>query len=104
MQNVKMCVRCNAAIISNIHNENTDFYRHIRVKYCDQCRPIVKREQTAARVRKLKARKKAEAKLTKDRLELLEQENEVLRKNIDNYLLLLDFIGRAVNERGAEND
>ena len=81
MRNVKMCERCNAAIISNIHNADTNYYSHIRIKYCDKCREIVKREQTAARVRRLKERKKAEHKEELTRLELLQRENETLRRN-----------------------
>lgn len=89
MNNVKMCARCNAAIISNLHSETADYYRHISIKYCDQCRQIVKREQTARRVKALKERKKAEHKQTLTKVELLEKENEALRQN---YIELMDII------------
>ncbi len=99
MNNVKMCIRCNAAIISNLHSENADYYRHLRVKYCDQCREIVKREQTARRVKALRERKKEKDELTKtenellrERLQIMERENEELRNGLENYLNLLDRV------------
>lgn len=90
MNNVKMCLRCNAAIISNLHTDTADYYRHLSVKYCDECREIVKREQTARRVKALRERKREKDKLMKtendllrERLQIMERENELLRESVE---------------------
>lgn len=58
MNNIKICERCKAALISNLDSENCDYYRHIRIKYCDKCRVIVNREKTLERVKRYNARKR----------------------------------------------
>lgn len=75
----KYCQVCNK-LISNI-NQN-DFYSFIRIKYCDTCRQEVKRQQTLARVHALRERKKQIDIERNTQLELLKQENELLRQNI----------------------
>lgn len=102
-KNVKLCERCKGAVISNIHNDNCDYYRHISVKYCDTCREIVKREQTAERMRKLRARRREENKARDKQLELLKKENELLKENIDSYALLLQYIDQARKEVGTDS-
>ena len=106
MNNVKMCARCNRVIISNLHNENTDYYSHIRIKYCDTCRKIVEKEQAAERLKRWRAAKKKEEKLKDDKITLLEQENEILRKNVEQYKDLFDFVAnqirRAEEQGGGE--
>lgn len=79
MKELKFCGRC-GRIISDINT--ADYYRHISVKWCDNCSMIIKREQTAARVAAFKKRKKAKDKFRDEQLELLREENELLRKNI----------------------
>lgn len=79
MPEIKRCSRCGVEI-SNIYT--ADYYAHIRVKYCDQCREIVTKEQTAARVKALRRRRRERNKLLDDRLELLEEENRLLRERI----------------------
>lgn len=75
----KYCQVCNK-LISNI--DQSDFYSFIRIKYCDKCRAEVKRKQTLARVHALRQRKK-QIDIERDtQLELLKQENELLRQNI----------------------
>lgn len=101
MNNIKMCVRCNAAIISNLHSETADYYRHLSVKYCDKCRKIVNNEQTAERMRRMRARNKAEKKELSTRLSLLEKENAILKQNIESYGLLLEYIEQARRELEA---
>ena len=106
MNNVKMCQRCNREIISNLHNESTDYYSHIRIKYCDACRKIVEKEQAAERLKRWRANKKQEEKLKDDKITLLEQENEILRKNVEQYKELFDFVAnqikRAEEQEGGE--
>ena len=101
MNNVKMCARCNRVIISNLHNENTDYYSHIRIKYCDTCRKIVEKEQAAERLKRWRAAKKKEEKLKDDKITLLEQENEVLKKNVEQYQQLFDYVAEQIR-RGEQ--
>lgn len=101
MNNVKMCQRCNREIISNLHNENTDYYSHIRIKYCDACRQIVAKEQAAERLKRWRANKKQEEKLKDEKITLLEQENEILRKNVEQYKELFDFVANQIR-RGEQ--
>lgn len=75
----KYCIRCNKHII-NINN--ADYYSFIRVKYCSECKEIVKRQQTLERVHKLRERKKKIDTERNMQLELLKQENELLRLNL----------------------
>lgn len=75
----KYCQVCNK-LISNI--DQSDFYSFIRIKYCDNCRAEVKRQQTLARVHALRQRKKQIEIERNTQLELLKQENELLRQNI----------------------
>lgn len=89
MHNFKMCERCNNAVISNLNSPTADYYRHLSVKYCDKCREIVKREQTAERVKRYRRRKKLETRAEQTRLELLERENELMK---ENYVQLCEKI------------
>ena len=75
----KYCEVCNK-LICNI--DQSDFYSFIRIKYCDNCRTEVKRKQTLARVHALRQRKKQIDIERNTQLELLKQENELLRQNI----------------------
>lgn len=75
----KYCQVCNK-LICNI--EQSDFYSFIRIKYCDTCRQEVKRQQTLKRVHALRERKKQIEIERNTQLELLKQENELLRQNI----------------------
>lgn len=81
MQELKRCQRC-GKIISDDRTGTADYFRHISVKWCEDCRPIVERAQNLERVKRFKKRKKLENKKRDERLELLEEENELLRKNI----------------------
>lgn len=81
MKELKRCQRC-GKIISDDRNGNADYFRHISVKWCDDCKLIVRRQQTAERMKKLRARNKLYNQKRDERLELLEEENELLRKNI----------------------
>lgn len=92
MTPIKLCERCNAVAISNINMEGTDFYSHIRIKYCDKCRQIVKKEQTARSMQALRRRRREENQEIRTQNELLKQENELLKENINDYLLLLEYV------------
>lgn len=94
MNNVKMCARCNAVLISNLNNPNADYYRHLSIKYCDSCREIVKRDQAAQRVRRYRQRKKRSEAVQTRNTDLLIAENEQLEKQIalmsEQYVELVD--------------
>ena len=86
MQEVKRCERC-YKIISRM--ESSDWYSHMRIKYCDECRPVVEKEQAAARTAAYRARKKAERAEQKEtiinlqlEIEFLKMENENLRSRM----------------------
>lgn len=78
MEEAKRCERC-GTVISTMED---DFYRHIRIKYCDRCRPEVKREQSAWRQATWRAKKKERAKLMREQNALLREENEILRRRL----------------------
>lgn len=79
MTDIKYCRRC-GAMISDVNN--TDWYRHISVKYCTDCRKESDRQKTALRVYNLRQRKKQKDKFRDEQLELLKVENELLRKRV----------------------
>lgn len=79
MNDIKFCKRC-GTLISDINN--TDWYRHLSVKYCSFCRKESDREKTALRVYNLRQRKKQKDKFRDEKLALLEEENELLRKRV----------------------
>ena len=79
MNEKKYCERC-GKIIGDAYN--TDFFAYIRMKYCPGCKEIVKREQTAERVKRLRRRTREINKARNDQLELLREENEMLRLRI----------------------
>lgn len=88
MTDVKRCKRC-GKIISDVNS--SDWYSHIRVQYCESCRKQSDREKTAIRVAKLRERKRQkdkfrdrELELMKERNQLLQEENEILRQKIIN--------------------
>lgn len=88
MTDIKRCKRC-GKIISDINS--SDWYSHIRIQYCDACRKQSDREKTAIRVAKLRERKRQkdkfrdrELELMKERNQLLQEENEILRQKIIN--------------------
>ena len=88
MNDVKRCKRC-GKIISDV--SSADWYSHIRIQYCESCRKQSDREKTAIRVAKLRERKRQkdkfrdrELELMKERNQLLQEENEILRQKIIN--------------------
>ena len=72
MPDIKRCERCYRPIS---WVDRADWYSHIRIKYCDECRPIVEREKTAARLKRFRERQKEAAKIRDQRLKELELEN-----------------------------
>jgi len=79
LQEQKYCKGC-GRIISDINS--SDWYSHMSIKYCPECRKKSDSQKSAERMRALRARLKQEKKAKFERLELLEIENELLRRRI----------------------
>lgn len=95
MNNIKICERCKTALISNLDSENCDYYRHIRIKYCDKCRVIVNREKTLERVKRYNARKKKIISAEDTRLEILTRENLEM---YNNYIEICEAVEKLKKE------
>ncbi|MBR0485905.1 MAG: hypothetical protein IJJ69_14210 [Oscillospiraceae bacterium] len=81
-EEVKHCAVC-GKVISTPEN---DYFSHIKIKYCDSCREVIRREQARNRVNELRKRKKEkdkfrdkELELMKEKVRLLTEENELLK-------------------------
>lgn len=97
MCHIKCCERC-LCVISNIHLDD-DYYRHLSVKYCDECRKIVKRDQAAERMKRLRERKKQEKKLMQTKIDILTAENKIM---LENYLILCEHIDKIKKYAGVK--
>lgn len=89
MDDIKRCERC-GAIISDVNV--SDWYSHIRIKYCDKCREKMNKKNTAERAKAYRKRKQEEHAELLSRCKALETENELLRLQINS---LRDFIERS---------
>ena len=76
---IKRCARCYTPIS---FEDSADWYSHIRIKYCDECRKIVDKENAAERFRRYKNRQEEAARLRDQRLKELEIENSILREKL----------------------
>ena len=76
---IKRCARCYTPIS---YEDSSDWYSHIRIKYCDECRKVVEREQAAERLKRYKQRKKEADRIRDARLKELELENQILRDKL----------------------
>lgn len=93
MKGDRFCAVCNEWI-GNYETGATpsgtkSYYSIIRSKYCDGCRPLMISQQTQLRLHNLRQRKKQEHKQEKTKLDLLQQENELLREYIKELRELL---------------
>lgn len=102
MNNIKICERCKSVLISNLDSDSCDYYRHIRVKYCDECRVIVNREKNAERVRRCKERKKLNKRIEDNKLNILESENIMLYNNYIELCNTVEKLKREVNNIKAD--
>lgn len=76
---IKRCERCFKPIS---FMDSADWYSHIRVKYCDECKAIVEKEKAAERFRRFKEKKMEASRLRDQRLQELELENAILREKL----------------------
>lgn len=81
MTDYKFCKMCGKQI-SNLNSDDCDYFRHISVKYCSDCREQSDRMKAAVRMYNLRQRKKQKDKFRDEQLELLKTENEILRKRL----------------------
>lgn len=90
MQDEKRCVRC-GAVISRI--ESADYYSHIRIKYCRVCAPEMNRLNAAERSKRIRAQTKANNKLARELNDRLRQENELLKRQLEEARERIDKLG-----------
>ena len=76
---VKFCEKCGKKISDA---NSSDWYAHIRVKYCEECKIIARRQNAAARIKKLREQSRLRELETKTHLKNLELENEILRTKV----------------------
>lgn len=79
IEEIKRCKRCGCTI-SNVHT--ADWYSHIAIMYCPDCRIQSDKEKTALRMQRLRQRKRLKDQYRDEQLELLKQENELLRRRV----------------------
>lgn len=77
----KYCSVC-GKLISDLDDPATDYFRHIRLKYCTFCRDTMEHIQGTNRVRAYRERKRQRDKARDEQLQLLKEENALLRKRI----------------------
>jgi len=77
------CSRCGTEI-GNINGDG-NFFALIRQKWCPNCKSIARRESLRLAQKAFRERKKRQRKLEKTKLELLEEENKILRERIKEY-------------------
>ena len=81
LETKKYCQVC-GVLISDLDDPATDYYKHIGLKYCAYCRETSDRLKVAARMQRYRQRKKQRNKARDEQLELLKQENELLRQRV----------------------
>lgn len=86
MKGDKFCNICHCWIGNYNTGETPEgeksYYSIIRSKYCTKCRPLVISSQTNLRLHNMRQRNKQIRKAERTRLELLEEENRLLRERI----------------------
>lgn len=81
LESKKYCQMC-GKLISDLDDPGTDYYKHIGLKYCPICRETSDRLKVAARMREYRKRKKARNRERDMQLDLLKEENELLRQRV----------------------
>ncbi len=81
MSNVKYCEYCKRPI-SDLDDPATDYFRHIRLKYCNECRKLSNSLKASERVKRLRQRKKMKSEYRDEQLDLLREENEIMKEQI----------------------
>ena len=74
------CDWCHA-LLGNINGEG-NYFALIRLKYCPECRAFARSESNRAAQRAYRQRKRQEKEQLATKLELLEEENRLLRERV----------------------
>ena len=94
MKGDKFCSVC-GSWIGNYNTGETpegvkSYYSIIRSKYCSRCRPMMIDQQTRLGLHNMRQRQKLERKQERSKLELLEEENSLLRQYVKELREELD--------------
>ncbi len=81
LEKVKFCKTC-GKLISDLDREGTDYYRHLPLQYCPECRELSDHLHGAARLQRYRERQRQRNKERDEQLQLLKEENELLRQRI----------------------
>ena len=81
MNDLKFCKMC-GVLISDATKADCNYYRHIRIKYCDCCRKVIEGIQNTNRQKDFRQRNKKIAQLRDEKLSLLQEENQLLRQRV----------------------
>lgn len=76
---IKFCARCGVKIADTL---TCDQHRFAALKYCDNCVDIVRRDLTAARLRKLRKHNRDELDLRREQNRLLVEQNKMLKESL----------------------
>lgn len=98
MVEYKRCQVC-GKVISSIHDIGFNKYRHIRIKYCDDCREYMDSLHNRNRQYDFKQRKKVADELKNERLGLLQEENELIRQRNIQLKEEIEFLRRQRSYR-----
>lgn len=82
MQNSKKYCEMCGTLISDLDDPRTDYFAHIARRYCPTCAKTAERMHLNARVKRWRERKRKKDAFRDEQLELLRQENELLRQRI----------------------
>lgn len=74
---IKYCQRCGVKIADTL---TCSQQRFAALKYCDNCVDIVRRDLTAARLRKFRKRNREELDLRREQNRLLVEQNKMLKE------------------------
>lgn len=91
MDEIKRCQAC-GIVISSIHDIGFNRYRHIRIKYCNNCRDVINTYRNRGYQSDFKQRKKTLEELKSERVGLLQEEIELIRKRNSELREEIDFL------------
>lgn len=92
IQERKYCQRC-CKMISDINN--ADYYSHIRIKYFKECAAEIHREQAAIFAKEKRRKIKENNKLSRLLNNKLMQENELLKRQLEQARERIEILNRG---------
>lgn len=85
MTDKKYCLIC-GKLISDINDPTCNYYRHIKIRYCSYCKETMRTIQNRQNQRQYRQNNKAINKLKNDRIQLLQEENAILRQRLASLM------------------